>query len=723
MKKITLFAFLLASPFVFSQRNLTIQEATSGAYTTFAPKNLVAPKWKDANTFTYLDATYQNLVSRNKANNWNESVLVSKSDIEKALKNNFPDEAFMLPIFPYDYSWKNANTLTFSVDGKERKYTVGFDATNKTITSSFVLNGEAKNEIVTDNGHFAAWLLKNNIRITDNSGAIIEVTQDTDEGIVNGSDYTHRQEFGINRGMWFSHDGTQLLYYRKDETMVTNYPLPDFSTRVAEVKDIKYPMAGMKSEEVTLVVYHMANKSKVTLQTGEPKEQFLTSVTWDPSGDFVYVGVLNREQNHLKMNKYSAKDGKFIATLFEEKSEKYVEPQHPLFFNPDNAKEFVYLSDKEGYRQMYLYNTSGKLIKKLGYQDAIVKDFIGFKNQQIYYVGTANKGLDTQLFSVNIKNGKTERLTKASGVHTVEMNTDKTYYLDTYSNTVTPKEIEVVDSKTLKATEIIKAENPYQGKITLPKMELVTIKSADGKTDLNGRLIYPADFDVSKKYPVMVYVYGGPHAQLVTNSWLGGATLFDYYMAQQGFVVFTLDNRGSENRGRDFEQVIHRQLGQNEMADQMQGVAFLKSKSFVDAEKIGVYGWSFGGFMTTSLMVNYPDVFKVGVAGGPVMDWKWYEIMYGERYMDTPQENPEGYAKTSTLDKAKNLKGRLLLIHGAQDPVVVQQHSMEFIEACIKAGKQVDYFLYPTHEHNVMGRDRMHLNEKIADYFITHLKK
>ena len=221
----------------------------------------------------------------------------------------------------------------------------------------------------------------------------------------------------------------------------------------------------------------------------------------------------------------------------------------------------------------------------------------------------------------------------------------------------------------------------------------------------------------------MVYVYGGPHAQLVTNSWLGGATLFDYYMAQQGFVVFTLDNRGSENRGRDFEQVIHRQLGQNEMADQMQGVAFLKSKSFVDAEKIGVYGWSFGGFMTTSLMVNYPDVFKVGVAGGPVMDWKWYEIMYGERYMDTPQENPEGYAKTSTLDKAKNLKGRLLLIHGAQDPVVVQQHSMEFIEACIKAGKQVDYFLYPTHEHNVMGRDRMHLNEKIANYFITHLKK
>ena len=220
----------------------------------------------------------------------------------------------------------------------------------------------------------------------------------------------------------------------------------------------------------------------------------------------------------------------------------------------------------------------------------------------------------------------------------------------------------------------------------------------------------------------MVYVYGGPHAQLVTNEWLGGASLFDYYMAQQGYVVFTLDNRGSDARGRDFEHVVHRQLGQNEMADQMKGVEFLKSKGFVDHDRIGVYGWSFGGFMTTSLMLNQADTFKVGVAGGPVCDWKYYEIMYGERYMDTPQENPEGYKKTSVINKANQLKGRLLIIHGAQDNVVVQQHSMEFINACIANGKQVDYFLYPTHEHNVRGKDRIHLNQKIADYFETHLK-
>ena len=272
-------------------------------------------------------------------------------------------------------------------------------------------------------------------------------------------------------------------------------------------------------------------------------------------------------------------------------------------------------------------------------------------------------------------------------------------------------------------TTLVKADNPFTGKIDMPRIEMVTLTAADGTTPLNGRLIYPANFDANKKYPVMVYVYGGPHAQLVQNEWLGGAGLFDFYMAQNEYVVFTVDNRGSDARGKDFEHVIHRNLGVNEMADQMKGIEFLKSKAFVDADKIGVFGWSYGGFMTTSLMTNHSDVFKVGVAGGPVIDWKYYEIMYGERYMDTPQENPEGYEKTSLLNKAKDLKGRLLVIHGAQDPVVVQQHSMNFIEACIKAGKQVDYFLYPNHEHNVGGRDRIHMYAKIADYFDVHLKK
>ncbi|RRJ91221.1 S9 family peptidase [Paenimyroides tangerinum] len=722
MKKITLFAFIIASQFTFAQRNLTIEEATSGSYTTFAPENMVAPQWKDAKNLTYLDKTYQNLMSRNASNNWSESILISKSDLIDALNGSIKDEQFKLRIFPYDYQWKDSNTLVFNASGAESNYVITYDIPSKKVVSYFKMDGSGLNQVVSEKGDVMAWLKDNNIYITDVTGKVTQITNDA-AGFLNGSDYTHRQEFGIDRGMWWNPTANQLAFYKKNETMVTDYPLVQFDTRIAEVKNTKYPMAGMKSEEVTLNVYDVNTGKTITIQTGEPKEQYLTQITWDPSGKYIYIGVLNRDQNHLKLNKYDASNGKFVSTLFEEKSTKWVEPQNPLTFLP-NGKQFLYQSQKDGYNQLYLYDTNGKLIKKLGYNNVVVKDLLDFdtKGNSVSYIGVTNNGLDRQLFTVDLKSGKTTQVTTGSGFHNAKFNDDKTFFYDQFSNIETPNKIAIVDSKSKKETTLVDSKNPYQGVAELPTMEMVKIKAADGKTDLNGRIIYPANFDPNKKYPVMVYVYGGPHAQLVQNKWLGGASLFDYYMAQQGFVVFTLDNRGSDARDRDFVQVIHRNLGQNEMADQMKGVEFLKSKSFVDADKIGVYGWSYGGFMTTSLMLNYPETFKVGVAGGPVIDWKWYEIMYGERYMDTPQDNPEGYALTNTLNKVNNLEGRLLMIHGAQDPVVVQQHSMEFIEACIKAGKQVDYFLYPTHEHNVSGKDRIHLNAKIADYFKLHLQ-
>lgn len=725
MRKTSLFVFLLAGNFLFAQRNLTIEEATSGNFTKFAPKTITAPQWQDHNQLSYLDATYQNLMSRNQSSNWKETVLISKTDLQSAIDKTLNQAGINLRIFPYAYTWKDAKTLTFTTTGKDNTYHIEYDVTSKKVRSFFKLDKIAKNQLVSSKGNYMAWLNDNNIVISDLNDKDVIVTNDPALDIINGSNDTHRQEFGIDRGMWWSPTKDQLLYYRKDQSMVSSYPLVNFGARVAEVKDIKYPMAGMTSEQVTLVVYDVKTQKKVTLQTGEPKEQFLTMVTWDPNGEYVYVGLLNREQNHIQVNRYNATTGLLDKKLFEDQSNTYAEPSHALTFVPNKKNEFLYLTEKDGYRQIYLYNTDGKELKKLGYQDVVVKEVLGFDTtgKTLYYVGTSNRGLDRQLYKVSLANQTTELLTTLSGTHNIQMNENKTAFLDQFSNTTTPNEISIVDTKTKKAVELVKSPNPYEGTVTLPKMEMVTLTAADGQTTLNGRLIYPANFDATKKYPVMVYVYGGPHAQLVQNKWLGGASLFDYYMAQNGYVVFTVDNRGSDNRGRDFEHVIHRKLGENEMADQLKGIEFLKSKSFVDADKIGVYGWSFGGFMTTTLSINHPEIFKVGVAGGPVMDWKYYEIMYGERYMDTPQENPEGYEKTSLINKADKLNNRLLVIHGAQDPVVVQQHSMEFIEACIKAGKQVDYFLYPTHEHNVSGKDRIHLNQKIADYFFTHLQK
>lgn len=724
MKKL-LWLFLLSGIAATAQKNLTIQEATFGQYQAYAPKSLVAPAWRpDSKTITYLDNNYQNLMARSEEGKWEETTLVTKAQLVSALKAQFPSDSFELQMFPYNYKWSDKNTLSLEVGGKNKSYLVLFDADKKEVKSAIAIPQDATQQVLSPNGKNAAWLNDNNIVITSN-GKDINVTNDTDKGIVNGSDYVHRQEFGIDKGMWWSADSSKLLFYRKDETMVANYPLTNWDERIASTKDIKYPMAGMKSEEVTLVVYDIASGKSTTLKTEGPKEQFLTCVTWSPDSKKVYVGVLNREQNHLKLNKYDALTGNFEKTLFEEQATTYVEPLHDLTFVPGKNDQFLYRTEKDGYEQLYLYNTDGKLIKKLGFKDVVITDLLNFDKdaKNIFYIGTANNGLDRQLFKAELKSGKTTQITSISGTHTAIVSTDGTLALDSFSNTTTPNDVSIITVKNNKTTSIFKADNPYTGKTELPKMELVTITSADGKTPLNGRIIYPANFDASKRYPTVVYVYGGPHAQLVANRWLGGASLFDYYLAQQGYVVFTMDNRGSDARGRDFEHIVHRNLGVNEMADQMKGVDFLKSKSFVDQNRIGVSGWSFGGFMTTSLMLDHGDVFKVGVAGGPVCDWKYYEVMYGERYMDMPQENPEGYAKTNVIDKAKQLKGRLLVIHGAQDNVVVQQHSMEFINACITAGKQVDYFLYPTHEHNVRGRDRIHLNQKIADYFDTYLKK
>ena len=722
MKKYIL-SFLLVGCVSFAQK-LTIEETVTGAR-KYAPTTLTAVQWrKDSKSVTYLSSDFTNLMERSATSGWAVTTLATKSEFEAALKEALPTDEFVLRTFPFTIEWKSNNTFQTEIASKTNQYQVTYDVITKKITSKIGYALEGSQARFASNSN-VAWLKDNNIRITSNN-TTIEVTNDENPAIVNGSDYVHRQEFGIDRGMWWNASGTQLAYYRKDETMVGNYPIINWNEREAVNKDLKYPMAGMTSEQVTLVLYDVASGKKVTLQTGEPKDQYLTMVSWEPTGKYIFVGVLNRDQNHLKFNKYDASTGAFVKTLFEEKATTWVEPQHALTFVPNNPNQFIYQTDFNGYNQMYLYTTDGKLLKNLGFNDVVVTNLLGFDatNSKINYIGTANNGLDRQLYQVDIKTGKTVQLTTISGTHNASVSSDGLLVLDQYSNTTTPNEISILNIKTkIATTTLVKADNPFTGKIDIPRIEMVTLTAADSTTPLNGRLIYPANFDATKKYPVMVYVYGGSHAQLVANKWLSGAGYFDMYMAQQGYVVFTLDNRGSDARGKKFCEVTHRNLGVNEMADQMKGVDFLKSKSFVDTNKIGVFGWSFGGFMTTSLLTSQPDTFKVGVAGGPVIDWKYYEIMYGERYMDTPQDNPEGYAKTSLLDKVKNLKGRLLVIHGAQDPVVVQQHSMNFIEASIKAGKQVDYFLYPNHEHNVSGRDRIHMYAKIADYFDVHLKK
>ena len=563
--------------------------------------------------------------------------------------------------------------------------------------------------------------------VADAQGNKQQLTTDGSREIVYG-EAVHRNEFGIEKGTFWSPDGQHLAFYRMDQSMVTDYPQVNIDPRIAELEPDKYPMAGMTSHVVTVGIYHLNTKQTVFLQTPLPSEGqevacYFTNIAWSPDAKTVYMFELNRDQNDCRLVSYDATTGKRIAELYRETSEKYVEPLHPIQFLPWDDTKFILQSQQDGYNHLYLFNNKGEMVKQLTSGPWVVMDVLGFDEQQKAVIIASNEQhpLQRNLYAVSTKTGKRTLLDNGEGAHRGTLSKSGQHLLDRFSTPNQPNVINLTTLHTKHAVNLLTAEDPWKD-YQQPIFENGSIKAADGKTDLYFRMVKPADFDPAKQYPTIVYVYGGPHAHNVEASWHWASRSWETYLAQKGYIVFILDNRGSENRGRDFEQATFRQLGQIEMQDQMKGVDYLKSLPYVDAERLGVHGWSFGGFMTISLMTNYPDVFKVGVAGGPVIDWKWYEVMYGERYMDTPQQNPEGYAKTSLIAKAANLKGRLQIIIGYNDPTVVPQHALSFLKACAEAGTQPDFYVYPGEGHNMMGHNSVHLHERITRYFEDYLK-
>ncbi|MBO4581113.1 MAG: DPP IV N-terminal domain-containing protein [Bacteroidales bacterium] len=531
----------------------------------------------------------------------------------------------------------------------------------------------------------------------------------------------HRNEFGIEHGCFWSPKGDKLAFYRMDESMVTDYPLVDVTSRIATVNNIKYPMAGMTSHQVTLGVYDCATGNIVYMKTGEPADQFLCSVTWSPDQKHIYIAILNREQNHMKMSKFDAATGDLVKVLFEEQNARYVEPSDPLYFLPDQSGQFLWMSQKSGYKHLHLYTSEGKEVKQLTKGNWVVMSFLGFDQSGKKVIITSNKDelVGERAFVVDIKSGKIQNICTEDGVHRVQYTSDAKYFIDRYSSLHIPAVVKLKDAKG-KTLSVLLYDTTSLKEFALPEVSIGMLRNANGDS-LYYRLIKPINFDADKKYPVFFYVYGGPHSQLVTDSWMSGGH-FLHYMAQKGYVVFTLDNRGTANRGFEFESTIHRRLGVVEVEDQMLGVEFLKSLPYVDTNRFSIDGWSYGGFMTLTLKLQHPEVFKVATAGGPVIDWKYYEVMYGERYMDTPQENPEGYEKSSLLNQVDKIDGHILIFHGCVDPTVVWQNSLQFLQESMKHRKLVDYYVYPTHEHNVMGLDRLHLWQKIEDYHATFNK-
>ncbi len=601
------------------------------------------------------------------------------------------------------------------------------------IIDTIELQKEAQVRKFNIQSHSTAYVQDDQLYVIDPSGAEHKLTKDGSPNIVYGQS-VHRDEFGINGGLYWSPKGNRLAFYRMDQSMVANYPLVDVpeigyvptngETKAAKVSLIKYPMVGEKSHKVTVGVYDINTDKTIYLHTGNPTDRYFTNITWSPDENIIYMFELNRDQNDCYLTAYNAYTGKKIANLYHEKDTKYVEPTHPIVFLPWNDHQFVMYSQKDGYNHLYLFSEDGRELKQLTKGKWVVMKIIGFnlKKKSIIYTSNECNPIQINTWMVNVETGKRRLLDNGKGYHNPLLSPEGNTIIDVYSEPNLPRQYDLITlGNKINTLHYFTSPNPWKG-YSVPEYSCGKIKASDGKTDLYYRMVKPINFNPAKKYPVIVYVYGGPHAHNVDARWNYGSRGWETYMAQKGYLLFILDNRGSDNRGKEFEQVTFRNLGQEEMKDQMEGIKYLHTLSYVDKDRIGIHGWSFGGFMTISLMTNYPDVFKVGVAGGPVIDWKWYEIMYGERYMDTPKANPIGYAKTSLLQKAKDLKGKLQIIIGLNDPVVVPQHAYSFLKACILAGTQPDFFVYPGEPHNMRGHQSVHLHERITQYFEDYLK-
>lgn len=708
MRYLFFLSLLFSLAGVSAQQPLTLEEAVSGQFRQFAPATIQQLQWipgsemyafvKDETLWAgYLKAETpdKKIVSLEELNQ-----ILGKSDLKRMPAINW------------------ISTESFYIEDNN-----GFTEINMKMRKAVRLcsyPSGAANVDFHQKSRRATYTKDNNLFATINNAEVVITSEPA--GIVSGQSIS-RNEYGISKGTFWSLDGSKLAYYIKDEREVTDYPIIDYTTTPANYRTIKYPMAGGKSESVSVGIFDAATAKSIRLKLGKTPlndQYYLTNLTWSPDNKAVYIAWLNRATNEMRFMAYDAVSGNELAMLFTERDDRWVEPLFPAYFLPNNSTTFLWISQREGFNNLYLYDTKGTLLRnsKAAFD---ITEFIGFDKtgKHAFVMATGENPTESHCYKVNLADMGLTRVGANPGTHAVKLHDSGQFLIDQYSSVNTPNKIDIIGSEGRNIKSLITAPNPYEGR-AIGQTELFSITGKDG-SPLWCRIIKPSKFDKTKKYPVVVYVYGGPHAQMVTNSWLGGASLWMNQLAEEGYIVFTLDNRGSANRGKKFQQVIHRQLGTAEMEDQLTGVEWLKSQPFVDGSRMAIHGWSFGGFMTTSLMLKFPETFKVGVAGGPVIDWSMYEVMYGERYMDTPAENPKGYQNSNLTGFVKNLKGKLLMIHGMDDDVVVMQHNVNFLKACVDHKVQLDFFAYPGHAHNVRGKDRVHLMTKVIDYIKENL--
>ncbi|WP_209331341.1 S9 family peptidase [Lunatimonas salinarum] len=708
--------FMVASLALHAQqkKNVTLEDVFKTS--TFSQKGVYGINWmKDGKYYSTLSGeNAARVVKVNLATGEEEAVLV---DGEK------------LGIRFSDYSFNSDETFALLSSDVERVYRRSskavyhvLDMTSGTIQP--LLEGEKVSyATLSPDNTKVAYVKDNNLFYKDlKTGSITQVTHDgkTNEIINGAADWVYEEEFSMAQAFAWSPQGDKIAFIRFDETEVPVFNMQIWGDLYPSDYLFKYPKAGEKNAQVGIHVYHLNMGKTQKMNAGEEEDIYLPRIYWTGDNNTLAFIRLNRLQNQLDLLHADASTGTSRLILHEE-STTYVDLDYNdnLQYLSDN-KSFITTSEKSGYKHIYHYDMDGKLIRQVTSGDWEVTNLVGVdeKNKKIYFESTEVSPLERHLYVINLNGTGKKRLNMASGSYSTNMSPDFKYYISSHSTASTPLQVSLHDAsgKTIKVLETNEDLQKRMKEFALGEKEFFNFNTVDG-TSLNGYLIKPANFDETKRYPVLMYVYGGPGSQNVRNAWGGTRDFWHHHLAAQGYLIACVDNRGTGGRGRDFKHVTYANLGKLETEDQIAAAKHLGGLSFVDSDRIGIWGWSYGGYMSSlSLMLGH-DVFKTAIAVAPVTTWRYYDTIYTERYLQTPQLNAKGYDDYSPITHVDKLKGNYLLIHGTGDDNVHFQNSVDLLNALVAADKQFETFYYPNRNHGIGGGNTTwHLYNMMTDF-------
>ncbi|WP_339887571.1 S9 family peptidase [uncultured Flavobacterium sp.] len=708
--------FLFTSLSIVAQQKITLEEIWSGAFRTQSMDELQA--MKNTNQYTVLDF--------NRTSRSTQIDLYDFATLEKVStlidSKDFP-ELTSIDSYTFDKAEKKILIASNSAPIFRHSFTADYfvyDISSKKL-SKFT-SKQIQEPTFSSDGTKIAYAFENNLYVYDElSGSHLQITSDGKKNsIINGiTDWVYEEEFAFVRAYDWNSNGTKIAYIRFDESEVPEFSMDMYNQGLYPTQEVfKYPKAGEKNAVVSLYMYDLKTGKSQKINLGDYTDFYIPRIKWTNDSNILSVQVMNRHQNNLDLHFVDSNSGKTTIVL-NEKDKAYVDITDNLTFLKDNS--FIWTSEKDGFNHIYHYDKNGKLKKQITSGKWEVTNYYGFneKSGMIYYQSVENGSINRDVYSIKIDGKSKTRLSSKTGTNGATFSPNFDYYINSFSSATQAPSYTLNESKSGKEIKKILSNEEAEEKLAkygVSAKEFFTLKTEKGH-ELNAYIIKPADFDASKKHPVFMTQYSGPGSQEVHNSWNSYNDYWFYMLAQKGYIIVCVDGRGTGFKGADFKKVTYKELGKYEVEDQIDAAKVIGKYDYVDASRIGIWGWSYGGFMSSNCILKGNDVFKTAIAVAPVTSWRYYDSIYTERYMQTPQENASGYDDNSPINHVKKLKGNYLLIHGTADDNVHVQNTMKMVEALVQANKQFDWAIYPDKNHGIYGgATRLQLFTKMTNF-------